>query len=58
MIGTNQDYKNFLKWLNSDNVIILKKGVYTCQCIQYTKRFTFSEIYKYYLKEYCNFYER
>lgn len=41
----------FKNWLNSDNVVKLKNK-YTFQCIQYKKKFTYKQSYKYWLKEY------
>lgn len=43
--------ENFKIWLESDNVIKTPEG-YRCQCMQYTKAFTISGIYRYFIKEY------
>lgn len=43
---------NFQKWVNSDNVILRKNGLYSCQCNLYKLQMTFSELKKYYKKEY------
>ena len=46
--------KNFKLWIEDGNVIEIEKGVYTTQCAQYRNRLKGkSELYKYFLKEYC-----
>jgi len=48
-----KNYKQFLKWLSSDNVIKTTEG-YKTQCSQYAKGFTRKELYVYFKKEYIN----
>lgn len=50
----NKTKADFLNWINSDNVIKLKEDKYSCQCIQYKKQFTLSQLYKYFIKEYID----
>ena len=45
--------KEFLDWLNDDNVIQFKEG-FSTQCSQYSNRLTYTELYKYFVKEYIS----
>jgi len=49
-----ENLKNFDKWIYSDNCINVPNGKIKTQCTQYSKEFTYSELFKYYLKEYAN----
>ena len=44
--------QQFLNWIDSDNVIKTETE-YKTQCSQYRKSFTFSSLYRYFVKEYC-----
>ena len=46
-------YKQFLKWIDSDNVIKMTEG-YRTQCTLYCKAFTRKELYVYFKKQYIN----
>ena len=44
--------EDFTNWLESDNVIRTSDDGYRTQCTLYKKEFTYSEVMKYFLKEY------
>lgn len=45
-------FKTFKQWRDSDNVVEVVGGKFKTQCSQYSKAFTHSELYNYYIKEY------
>lgn len=45
---------DFLKWLESDNVVKAGDDRYQTQCTQYFPNFTYTELLAYYKKEYCH----
>lgn len=47
------NYRNFIEWYKSDNVIKTAEGFRT-QCSQYAKAFNKKELYIYFKKEYIN----
>ncbi len=49
---TNELYFWFKKWMLSDNVIKLTRNTWVEQCSQYRIEFTFSQIYRYWRKNY------
>jgi hypothetical protein len=49
-----ENLENFDKWSFSDNCVNVANGKTKTQCTQYSKEFTYCELFKYYLKEYAN----
>ena len=50
MNSTNE--RDFVKWIDSDNVIKTAEG-YQTQCTQYRASFSRAELLKYFIQEYC-----
>lgn len=50
----SENYKNFLWWLKSDNVIKVGANEYRTQCSQYSIGMNRKEAYIYFKREYGN----
>jgi len=48
------NYRSFLNWLKSDNVIKISVNEYLSQCSQYSISMTRKQAYIYFKKEYIN----
>lgn len=53
MAKRTKAYKQFQKWLKSDNVIQVAVNGFREQCSQYNILFTRKTLYAYFKKEYC-----